>query len=114
MVNPEISMEFGIPGPNPNNGRTEPRVIDANDPSSVLEDAERDMSVISSDGARVGVVDEIASDGSSRRTALIVEHGRLTKRHKLVDGTLVDLIDDGIVMLSIDQQEFRALPDMQD
>ncbi len=91
--------------------RNEPRVIDANDPDSVLQDAQRNMAVIASDGIRVGVVERIGVDDYGRRDAVVVVYGRLTKRRKRVEGRLVDLVDDGVVMLSIDAPAFKALPD---
>jgi CBS domain-containing protein len=91
--------------------RPAPRVIDANDPDSVLEDARRDMGVIANDGTIVGTVQEVLRNALGRRTSVIVQYGRFTKRRKLVDGKLVDLVDDDLVMLSIDPQQFKQLPD---
>ncbi len=91
--------------------RNEPRVIDANDPDSVLQDARRDMAVLASDGIRVGLVERIGVDGYGRRDSVVVVYGRLTKRRKMIEGRLVDLVDDGVVMLSIDAPAFKALPD---
>ncbi len=99
----------GSPMPKPS-----PRVIDANDPASVLEDAEPGMVVLSESGVKLGVVGDVCAEADGRCNALIVQYGRLTKRQKLVDGKLVDLIDDDVVMLSIDQPTFKSLPDIHD
>ncbi len=92
--------------------RSEPRVIDANDPDSVLQDARPNMAVLGSNGTRLGVVERIGVDDYGRRDSIVVVFGRLAKRRKVVDGGLVDLVDDGVVMLSIDAASFKALPDV--
>ncbi|MGA7672341.1 MAG: hypothetical protein WBW04_18105 [Nitrolancea sp.] len=98
--------------PSPRETRNAPRVIDANDPDSVLQDARPEMAVLVSNGTRVGFVERINCDDRGRRSSVVVVYGRLAKRRKAVDGTLVDLVDDGLVMLSIDAAAFKALPDV--
>jgi len=98
--------------PNPRGRRSEPRVIDANDPDSVLQDAQPGFSVLASDGMRVGTVDRIGYDRLGRRESIVVVYGRLSKRRKAIDGALVDLVDDGVVMLSIDSAAFKMMRDV--
>lgn len=90
--------------------RVQSRVIDANDPDSVLQDVERDMDVLSSDGTRVGIVEEIRVNEKGKRTSIVVRSGRLVTRRMMVDGNLVDLVDEDRVLLSIDPRAFKLLP----
>ncbi len=89
--------------------RAEPRVIDANDPASVLSDAEPGMVAVATDGVRVGVVVDVHIVDETD-TWLVVEHGMLNRKRTIVDGNLVDLVDDDVVILSIDQPTFKSLP----
>ena len=89
--------------------RAEPKVIDANDPASVLSDAEAGMVAVAADGVRVGIVVDVHIVDVAD-TWLVVEHGMLNKKRAIVDGGLVDLVDGDVVILSIDQTTFKSLP----
>jgi len=93
--------------------RPNPRVIDANDPASVLADAEPGMCAISTDGSKLGNVVEVRIDPEAKTASIVVEYGLLGRRLKRIDGELVDLVDRNRVILSIDQLAFRELPDQQ-
>ncbi len=86
-----------------------PKVIDANDPASVLSEAEPGMVAVTTDGVKVGVVVNVHI-GAQADTWLVVEHGKLNRRRTIVDGGLVDLVDGDVVILSIDQPSFKSLP----
>lgn len=88
--------------------KQEPKVIDANDPTSVLSEAEPGMVAVTTDGVKVGVVVDVHI-GDEEHTWLLVEHGMLNKKRTIVDGDLVDLVDGDAIILSIDQQTFKGL-----
>ncbi len=93
---------------------TGPRIIDANDPDSVLQDAKREMTVFAREGTRVGIVDEIRMNDAGRRASIVVLTGRFNRRRKLVDGRLVDWVGSDRLILSLDPKSFKFLPEVID
>jgi len=88
------------------------RVIDANDPGSVLADVEPGMTVIGSSLAKLGVVAKVFAGETAGPIAIAVSYGILTRKRKYVPGEFVDLVDDSRVVLSIDQHQFKTLRDI--
>jgi len=88
------------------------RVIDANDPSSVLADVAPGMQVIGASLNRLGTVASVIAGDADAPVALTVVYGILARRRKYVPGEFVDLVDEDRVVLSIDQNEFKTLRDI--
>jgi len=108
-------------GPNPAAQTADPRmpvavsvvrVIDANDPGSVLADVEVGMTVIGSSFAKLGVVAEILTRDGNAPVGIAVAYGILSRKRKYVPGEYVDLVDGSRVILSIDQTQFKNLCDI--
>jgi hypothetical protein len=87
------------------------RIIDANDPGSVLADVEAGMTVIGASCAKLGTVTHVYTSAGGEPVALSVAYGLLARKHKYVLGEFVDLVDGDRVVLSIDHTQFRALRD---
>jgi len=90
------------------------RVIDANDPGSVLADVTPGMQVIGASLGRLGVVATVIVDGKGAPAAITVAYGILARKRKYVPGEFVDLVDGDRVVLSIDQNAFRTLQDIDE
>jgi hypothetical protein len=88
------------------------RVIDANDPGSVLADVAPGMQVIGSSLNRLGTVADVLAGEAGAPIAITVAYGIRARRRKYVPGEFVDLVDDDRVVLSIDQNGFKALRDI--
>lgn len=89
------------------------RVIDANDPGSVLADVVPGMQVIGSSLNRLGTVARVLVSDSGAPVAITVAYGIRARRRKYVPGEFVDLVDDDRVVLSVDQNEFKELEDIE-
>jgi len=85
------------------------RIIDANDPGSVLTDAAPGMTVIGSSLAKLGQVADVISSENGAPVAIAVSYGFLARKRKYVPGEFVDLVDDARVILSIDHNQFKLL-----
>jgi hypothetical protein len=88
------------------------RVIDANDPSSVLADVAPGMLVIGASLNRIGNVASVIAGAAGTPVAMTVAYGIRARKRKYVPGEFVDLVDDDRVVLSIDQNEFKTLRDI--
>ncbi|HEX7101387.1 MAG TPA: hypothetical protein VF201_01970 [Nitrolancea sp.] len=88
------------------------RVIDANDPGSVLADVAPGMQVIGASLSRLGTVARVIASDAGTPIAVTVAYGIRGRRRKYVPGEFVDLVDDDRVVLSIDQNEFKALQEI--
>lgn len=88
------------------------RVIDANDPGSVLADVAPGMLVIGASLNRVGTVAGVITDDAGAPVAITVAYGIRARKRKYVPGEFVDLVDDDRVILSLDQNEFKTLRDI--
>jgi len=88
------------------------RIIDANDPGSVLADIESGMTVISASCAKLGTVIQVFTGSEGEPIALSVAYGLLSRKRKLVPGEFVDLVDGDRVALSIDLPQFKTLRDI--
>jgi len=88
------------------------RIIDANDPGSVLADIESGMTVIGASCAKLGTVIQVVTGTGGEPIALSVAYGLLSRKRKLVPGEFVDLVDGDRVALSIDLPQFKTLRDI--
>jgi hypothetical protein len=88
------------------------RVIDANDPGSVLADVAPGMQVIGASLNRLGTVAAVALSDAGAPVAITVAYGILARKRKFVPGEFVDLVDDDRVILSVDHNEFKLLRDV--
>lgn len=90
------------------------RVIDANDPGSVLADVEPGMTVIGSSLERLGTVAGVFTTHVGVPVAIAVSYGLRGRKQKYVLGEFVDLVDDDRVILSFDHHQFKSLRDIGD
>ncbi|HEX3722890.1 MAG TPA: hypothetical protein VHV31_08865 [Nitrolancea sp.] len=90
------------------------RVIDANDPGSVLADVEPGMIVIGSALDRLGTVASVFTADNGVPVAIVVAYGLRGRKQKYVPGEFVDLVDDNRVILSFDHHQFKSLRDIGD
>lgn len=90
------------------------RVIDANDPASVLADVAPGMQVIGASLNRLGTVASVLAGEAGAPVAITVSYGIRARRRKYVPGEFVDLVDGDRVVLSIDQSEFKELQDVEE
>jgi hypothetical protein len=88
------------------------RVIDANDPGSVLADVALGMTVLGSSLERLGTVARIFTGVTGEPVALAVSYGLRGRKQKYVLGEFVDLVDDERVVLSFDHHQFKSLRDI--
>lgn len=88
------------------------RVIDANDPASVLADVAPGMQVIGASLTRLGTVASVVANDAGAPVAITVAYGIRARRRKYVPGEFVDLVHGNRVVLSIDQNAFKDLRDI--
>lgn len=88
------------------------RVIDANDPGSVLADAAPGMVVIGTSLNRLGTVASVITDAAGVPAGITIAYGIRARRRKYLSGEFVDLVDHDRVIVSIDQNRFKSLPDI--
>lgn len=69
------------------------------------------MKVFSMDGMQMGLVDRMFLDDGTV-TGFMVAYGLLGRKHKYLNFHVVDHLKDETILLSIDSEHFRSLPDM--
>jgi hypothetical protein len=90
------------------------RVIDANDPGSVLADVAPGMQVIGASLSRLGTVANVRVGERGTPVGITVGYGIRARRRKYVPGEFVDLVHGNRVVLSIDQNAFKDLRDVDE
>jgi hypothetical protein len=90
------------------------RVIDANDPASVLADVAPGMQVIGASLTRLGTVANVCAGETGTPVGITVVYGIRARRRKYVPGEFVDLVHGDRVILSIDQNAFKNLRDIEE
>jgi Mg/Co/Ni transporter MgtE len=70
------------------------------------------MEVQGASGGHIGTVEHVVTDGQGRITHLAVSSGRLMKHHKRIPADLVSHADGQNVVLAIDKDELKRLPDV--
>lgn len=71
------------------------------------------MSVKGSSGKKLGTIAQVVVDQAGRLSAVTVEHGWLSKKHKRIPVEVIQRVEDGEAYLAIDSAEFKMLADLE-